>query len=151
VNKISRAFVAALVVSMVGLSSVPAMAQRDRDRHDDRRDDGRAVSREWRKYDYKHFEPGQGRYDAARYYRQDDRRYKARRLGKKDRIYRGADNRYYCRRSDGTTGLIIGGLAGGALGNIIAPGDSKTLGTILGAGAGGLIGRSIDRNNVTCR
>jgi hypothetical protein len=34
---------------------------------------------------------------------------------------------------------------------VIAPEDSKTLGTILGAGAGALIGRTIDRNNVTCR
>ena len=107
--------------------------------------------REWRKYDDRHFEPGQGRYDAARYYRHDDRRYKARRLGRNDRIYRGSDNRYYCRRSDGTTGLIVGGIAGGVLGGVIAPGDSNTLGALLGAGVGAVIGRSIDRHNITCR
>lgn len=152
-NKIRMAVVAALVVSMVSLQQAPAMALGDqrRDRHEDRRDHDRAVSREWRKYDYRHFEPGQRRYDAARYYRHDDRRYKARRLGRNDRIYRGSDDRYYCRRSDGTTGLIVGGIAGGVLGNVITPGDSKALGTLLGAGAGALIGRSIDRNNVTCR
>lgn len=180
-SKIQTAVVAALVAGMVSLQPAPAMAQghqrrdrqedrrdrledrwdrqedrRDRredrwDRREDRRDRGRAVRREWRTYDYGHFEPGQRRYDAARYYRHDDRRYKARRLGRNDRIYRGSDNRYYCRRSDGTTGLIVGGLAGGVLGHVIAPGDSKTLGTILGAGAGALIGRSIDRKNITCR
>jgi uncharacterized protein YcfJ len=74
-----------------------------------------------------------------------------RRLGRNDVIYRGSDNRYYCRRDDGTTGLIVGGITGGVLGNIITPGGSKTLGTILGAGAGALVGRAIDDGNVVCR
>ncbi|MCG7349347.1 glycine zipper 2TM domain-containing protein [Sphingomonas sp. ACRSK] len=72
------------------------------------------------------------------------------RMSDNDRIYRGQDGRYYCKRDDGTEGTIIGGLAGGVLGNIIAPGGSKTLGTILGAGAGALGGRAIDRNSVEC-
>lgn len=72
------------------------------------------------------------------------------RMSENDRIYRGNDGRYYCKRDDGTEGTIIGGLAGGVLGNIIAPGGSKTLGTILGAGAGALGGRAIDRNSVEC-
>src|ERR1044072_2658697 len=38
--------------------------------------------------------------------------YRERRLGRHDRIYRGGDGRYYCRRSDGTTGLVIGAIAG---------------------------------------
>ena len=74
-----------------------------------------------------------------------------RRLGRNDRIYRGSDNRYYCRRSDGTTGLIIGGIAGGLLGNSLAGGGSRTLGTLLGGGAGALLGQSIDRGQVKCR
>ncbi len=73
------------------------------------------------------------------------------RIGDNDYIYRDNDGRYYCKRPDGTTGLIVGGLAGGVLGNVIAPGGSKTLGTLLGAGAGALAGRAIDRNNVKCR
>ena len=73
--------------------------------------------------------------------------YQVRRLGRNDRIYRGSDNRYYCRRSDGTTGLIIGGLAGGLLGNSLAGGGSRTLGTLLGGGAGALLGQSIDRGS----
>ncbi|HEY9579268.1 MAG TPA: glycine zipper 2TM domain-containing protein [Rhizorhapis sp.] len=67
-----------------------------------------------------------------------------------DQIYRDARGNYYCKKPDGTTGLIVGGLAGGVLGNVIAPGGSKTLGTILGAAGGALAGRAIDRNNVRC-
>jgi hypothetical protein len=72
-------------------------------------------------------------------------------LGRNDRIFRGYDNRYYCRRSDGTTGLIIGGLAGGTLGNVIAPGGSKLIGSIIGGSLGAVIGNSIDRNQIVCR
>lgn len=71
-------------------------------------------------------------------------------LGDDDQIYRDRDGRYYCKRPDGTTGTIVGGLAGGVLGNIIAPGGSKTLGTILGAAGGAIAGNIIDRRNVRC-
>lgn len=113
------------------------------------------VSREspgygYRKYDYNRPDPAYGGYDAGRYYR-DDRRYRERQMNHNERVYRGNDGRYYCRRNDGTTGLIIGAIAGGALGNVIAPGDSKTLGTILGAGGGAVVGRSIGRRNTRCR
>lgn len=87
---------------------------------------------------------------ADQYYR-DDPRYQERRLRSNDRIYVGNDGRYYCRRSDGTAGLVVGGIAGGILGNIIAPGGSKTLGTILGAAGGAAAGSAIDRNDVRCR
>lgn len=89
-----------------------------------------------------------GYYDGPRHDRRDARQ--SRHMGDNDHIYRDRDGRYYCKRSDGTTGTIIGGLAGGVLGNIIAPGGSKTLGTILGAGGGALAGRAIDRNNIRC-
>lgn len=104
----------------------------------------------YRQYDWNRPDPSYGGYDAGRYYR-DDRRYRERRLSRNDRIYRGQDGRYYCRRSDGTTGLIVGGIAGGVLGNIIAPGDSRTLGTILGAAGGAAAGAAIDRNGARCR
>lgn len=71
-------------------------------------------------------------------------------LGDNDYIYRDNEGRYYCKRDDGTTGTIVGAIAGGVLGNIIAPGGSKTLGTILGAGGGALAGRAIDRNDIRC-
>lgn len=85
-------------------------------------------------------------YYADDYYRDGDN-YRERRLGNNDEIYRGRDGRYYCKRSDGTTGLIVGGLAGGVLGNVIAPGGSKTLGSVLGAIGGAVAGRAIDRNS----
>jgi hypothetical protein len=89
---------------------------------------------------------GNHNWDPANHYRPG--RYRERRLSRNDYIYRGHDGRYYCRRNDGTTGLVIGAIGGGLLGNAIG-GD--TLGTLLGAGAGGLLGRSIDRGNVRCR
>ena len=76
--------------------------------------------------------------------------YSGRVINDSDYIYRDADGRYYCKRDDGTTGTIVGAIAGGVLGNIIAPGGSKTLGTILGAGGGALAGRAIDRGSVRC-
>jgi len=85
----------------------------------------------------------------APYYR-NDRRYKSKRLGRNDRIYRGSTIATYCRRDDGTTGLIVGGVAGGVLGSIIAPGGSQTLGAIIGADAGAIIGRASD-DGVECR
>jgi uncharacterized protein YcfJ len=103
-----------------------------------------------RAYDYNRPDPTYNGYYADRYYR-DDRRYRERRLSRNDRVYRGQDGRYYCRRSDGTTGLIVGGIAGGFLGNLIAPGDSKLLGTILGAGVGAAAGAKIDADKVRCR
>ncbi|MGB5076231.1 MAG: glycine zipper 2TM domain-containing protein [Sphingorhabdus sp.] len=107
-------------------------------------------AREWRSYDYNRPDPSYGGYDASRYYR-ETRKQRERRLSERDRIYRGQDGRYYCRHSDGSTGLIVGAIAGGVLGNVIAPGRSETLGTILGAIAGGIVGREIDRDDIKCR
>lgn len=102
------------------------------------------------RYDYNNPDPAYGGYYADRYYR-SDRRYHERALGSGDRIYRGNDGRYYCRRSDGTTGLIVGAFAGGILGNIIAPGDSKTVGTVIGALGGAAAGAAIDTSSARCR
>jgi hypothetical protein len=129
--------------------------------HDDRRDDhrdngrGRGPDRggnDWqrgRNYDWNRPDTRYGGYDAARYYRGGN--YAERRIGRNDRIYRGGNGQYYCRRTDGTTGLIIGGALGGLLGNSLANGRSSTVATLLGAGGGALLGQSIDRGNVRCR
>ncbi|MEO5868132.1 MAG: glycine zipper 2TM domain-containing protein [Sphingomonas sp.] len=101
-------------------------------------------------YDYDHPDPSYNGYYANRYYR-DNARYRERRLSENDRIYAGEDGRYYCRRSDGTTGLIVGGIAGGALGAALTSGRSEPLGILLGAAAGAVVGNSVDRNNVRCR
>jgi len=90
-------------------------------------------------------------YDASRYYR-DDPRYQERRLSAQDEVYRGSDGRYYCKRSDGTTGLIVGGASGALLGNVIDGGRSRTAGTLIGGALGALLGKSIDQNSdVRCR
>ena len=84
------------------------------------------------------------------YYR-DDRRHHARRVVRYEEVvYRGDDGRYYCHRSDGTTGLIVGAVAGGLIGNQVARGKSATLGTILGAGAGELIVQVIEKDSLYC-
>ncbi|WP_234024790.1 glycine zipper 2TM domain-containing protein [Tsuneonella amylolytica] len=101
-------------------------------------------------YDYDRPDPRYGNYYANRYYRADPR-YRSYTLGENDRIYAGDDGRYYCRRSDGSTGLVVGGVAGGVLGNVIAPGGSKTLGTILGAAAGAAAGASIQKGSTRCQ
>lgn len=72
-------------------------------------------------------------------------------LGRDDEVYRGADGRYYCKRRDGTVGLVIGAGVGGLLGNLIAPRGSKTIGTIIGAAGGALAGRAIERGEVRCQ
>lgn len=95
-------------------------------------------------------ERDEGDYDAARYYR-PGANYRERVLGSEERVYAGQDGRYYCRRPDGTTGLILGAGVGGVLGNVIDGGRSRTVGTLLGGAAGALAGRSIEQSSVRCR
>lgn len=101
-------------------------------------------------YDYNRPDPRYGNYYANRYYRAD-RRYAERALNAQDRVYRGEDGRYYCRRPDGTTGLVVGGVAGGALGAAIAPGGSELLGALIGGAVGAAVGQQVERNEVRCR
>ena len=91
-------------------------------------------------------------YDPARDYRAGTQ-YRERIVNPDERVYAGYDGRYYCRRSDGTTGLIVGGAAGGLLGNVIDGGRSRVLGTLLGGAAGALAGRAVEQNQsqVRCR
>ena len=60
-----------------------------------------------------------------------------------DRGYR--DQRAYRRCSDGTTGTIIGAIAGGLLGRAIDDRGNHATGTVLGGVGGALAGRAIDR------
>lgn len=135
-NRLKSAVAALLLVSFVGVP--PALADQGRGR-------GRGhVKQEERR------EEREAYWDASKHYRHDERRYHPRHLGRNDRIYRGSDNRYYCKRDDGTTGLIVGGITGGVLGNVIAPGGSKTIATIAGAGLGAIIGKAIDEGDIVC-
>ncbi len=75
-----------------------------------------------------------------------------RRAPHSDRYYRGYNDgaraEYQaskCRRS-GTTGTIVGAVAGGLLGRTIDTQGDRTLGTLIGGGAGALAGRAIERS-----
>ena len=98
-------------------------------------------------YDDDRYDPN---YDPSRYYREGRSETV---LSSNDRVYAGQDGRYYCRRSDGTTGLIVGAAGGGILGNVIDGGHSRTVGTLLGAAIGAVAGRAVEQNNsqVRCR
>ncbi|WP_324699762.1 hypothetical protein ACLIMP_21385 [Novosphingobium aerophilum] len=71
-----------------------------------------------------------------------------RRLSRRDTVFRGRDGRAYCRRSDGTTGLVVGAVGGAILAKLAG---GRTLESLAAAGGGALLGRELDRGNVTCR
>jgi len=58
--------------------------------------------------------------------------------------WRGRDGRTYCRKSNGTTGLIVGGVGGALVGRAIDTRGDRATGTIVGAAAGALLGKEID-------
>lgn len=86
-----------------------------------------------------------GRYDRYGRYRNP------RRIHHRDRIWRGRDGRYYCKRDNGTTGLVIGAGVGALLGRTIDTRGDRTVGTLLGGALGAVIGREIDRGDLRCR
>ncbi|MFN3944201.1 MAG: glycine zipper 2TM domain-containing protein [Allosphingosinicella sp.] len=65
--------------------------------------------------------------------------------------WRGRDGRIYCRRPNGTTGLLIGGAAGALIGREVAGRGDRTMGAIIGGAAGALIGREVERGRARCR
>jgi uncharacterized protein YcfJ len=68
------------------------------------------------------------------------------------REWRGRDGRSYCRKPDGTTGLVVGGVAGALVGRTIDTRGDRTVGTLLGAAAGAVAGREIERSGKkSCR
>ena len=123
----------------------------NREVRENRRDHRRAARYGYNGYGRGHDYDG---YNGAPYYAdrdyRDGRYYDDRAIGYGDTIYRGADNRYYCRRNDGTTGLIVGAGLGALLGNKLDVGGSATVRTIIGGAAGALAGRAIDKGSVRC-
>ncbi len=71
----------------------------------------------------------------------------------KYREWRDDRGRARCRKPNGTTGLVVGGVAGALLGRTIDTRGDRTIGTLGGAAAGALAGREIDRgsSNKRCR
>jgi uncharacterized protein YcfJ len=73
------------------------------------------------------------------------------RSGYNGKIWQDSTGRYRCKRSNGTTGLIVGAAGGALLGRAVDTKGERATGTILGAAAGALLGRSVDRSRVRCR
>lgn len=88
-----------------------------------------------------HREKQYQREEARRYYRTDNG----------IRYWRGDDGRYYCKRSNGTTGLIVGAAAGALAGRAIDTRGDRTTGTVVGAAVGALLGKEIDSSRARCR
>lgn len=99
-----------------------------------------------------HWAPAHGhRAKHDRIYDSRGRYLEPRRISSRDTVWRGRDGRYYCRRNNGTTGLIIGAAGGALLGRTIDTRGDRALGTILGAAGGALLGREIERSGGRCR
>ena len=67
------------------------------------------------------------------------------------KVWRDSHGRLRCKRSNGTTGLIVGAAGGALLGRAIDTRGERATGTIVGAAAGALVGRSIERSRYRCR
>lgn len=65
--------------------------------------------------------------------------------------WEGQDGRYYCKRSNGTVGLLVGGAAGALIGRAIDTRGSRATGTIVGAAAGALLGREVQKSRARAR
>ena len=123
----------AIAMTASGLAATPAAAQRYYDQSQSRAYE-QAYQDGYNRQDYR---------DDRRDYRdyRDDGRY--------DQQRRYQDRRYYSQsrnRCDSSRGTIIGAIAGGLLGNVIAGRGDRTLGTVLGAGGGALAGRAIQKD-----
>ncbi|MET0587675.1 MAG: glycine zipper 2TM domain-containing protein [Novosphingobium sp.] len=90
-------------------------------------------------------------YSERNYYAAPRRAYYGEPVNYRTRAWRGNDGRYYCKKENGTTGLLIGGAAGALAGHQIAGSGDRTLGALLGAAGGALLGRAIDLSDSSCR
>lgn len=119
----------ALAVAIPTMAATPASAQRHHHRDSysqDYRQDYRGDYRNQRDY-------RSNDYDRSGYYN--------------GRTWRDNRGQYRCRRSDGSTGLLIGAVGGALVGRTIDTRGDRTVGTLLGAVVGGLIGNSIEKDN----
>lgn len=67
------------------------------------------------------------------------------------RYWKGNDGRYYCKRGNGTVGLLVGAALGALLGRAVDTRGERVTGTVLGAAAGALIGNEIAQGPTRCR
>lgn len=115
-TKLFKTGALALAASSMALAAVPAEA-----RHYDR-------------YSYSQDQRGYGYGDRYGY---------GEPLYRDSRVWQGRDGNYYCRKKDGTTGLIVGAAAGALLGRSVAGYGDKGLGTIIGGALGAILGKKV--------
>ena len=65
--------------------------------------------------------------------------------------WRDQQGRLRCKRSNGTTGLVVGAAGGALLGRAIDTRGERATGTIIGAAAGALLGREVERSRSRAR
>lgn len=66
--------------------------------------------------------------------------------------WRGSDGRIYCKRANGTTGILVGGAAGVLAGRSLDRHGDRTPGAVLGGALGALLGRHVQREMLSrCR
>lgn len=89
-------------------------------------------------------------YDPASRYREEP---SYRILAPGERVYRARSGAYYCKRSDGSTGLIAGAVDGEMLGDAILPGHSRPAGPLIAEVLLRIEGQAYDRLNheIRCR
>ena len=102
---------------------------------------------DYRRYDREREAYAQQRYYAQRGYNGGSYRPTYYTSGNGIRYWQGDNGRYYCRRSNGTTGLIVGAAAGALLGNRVVGG---TTATVVGGVAGALLGKQLDQGRARC-
>ena len=68
------------------------------------------------------------------------------------KMWQDSEGRWRCKKSDGTTGLIVGAAGGALVGRAIDKHGERATGMILGAAAGALLGRQVERGSkIRCR
>ena len=105
----------------------------------------KAYGHDKQKHKNKHKNKHKSRYDDRGRY------FEPRRLSNDDRIWRGDDGRYYCRRDNGTPGLLVGGSVDNMVDRRYRDGRERTVGSILEATGSVLFGREINRGGLKCR
>ncbi|WP_100258984.1 glycine zipper 2TM domain-containing protein [Qipengyuania seohaensis] len=95
--------------------------------------------------------PAHGKRAKERMYNNQGYYVTPRRITRDSYMWRGRDGRYYCKRDNGTTGLVIGAGVGALAGHELAGRGDRTLGAILGGAVGAIVGREIDRGSLRCR
>lgn len=151
------------IAIMTATMAVPAVAGDRNDRHHsrdhreyrgDRGKSQSAYSHGYRDGRAQQYRGNNRRANVPRYY--NDNQYNRNngnyyRSNGNDRYSWGPNGRVNCRRPDGTTGLIVGALAGGTLGNMVAQQGDKRLGSVIGGTLGAVLGNEIAKGNASCR